>query len=69
MATQKPNKNFVEEMKTWAITGTVWTKSVASDERFQMLCKQFRWYFDYQVQISESGRIFKFGEGCKDIFI
>ena len=56
-------------MKTWAITGTVWTKSVTSDERFQMLCKQFRWYFDYQVQISESGRIFKFGEGCKDISI
>ena len=67
MTTQNPKKNFVDEMLTKAVIDTACTKTVAGELWLQNYMKNLDDTSLNQVEISESHKVFKFGDGRKVI--
>ena len=67
MTTQNPRKDFIKEMVTKAVIDTACTKTVAGQLWLQNYMKSFDDTLLNQVGISESHKVFKFGDGRKVI--
>ena len=67
MTTQNPTKDFVEEMKVKAVIDTACTKTVVGETWLENYMKNLDDTSLNQVEISESNKIFKFGDGRKVI--
>ena len=67
MTTQNQTKDFVEEKKVKAVIDTACTKTVAGETWLENYMKNLGDTSLNQVEISESNKIFKFGDGRKVI--
>ena len=67
MTTQNPRKDFIKEMVTKTVIDTACTKTVAGQLWLQNYMKSFDDTLLNQVGISESHKVFKFGDGRKVI--
>ena len=67
MTTQNTRKDFVDEMITKTVIHTACTQIVAGELWLQNYMKNLDDTSLNQVEISESHKILKFGDGCKVI--
>ena len=67
MTTQNPTKDFVEEMKVKSVIDTACTKTAAGETWLENYMKNLDDTSLNQVEISESNKISKFGDGRKVI--